>query len=392
MPADLSLVATMHVVPDHHRTLARENVRPQEPSSPLKRFTAAIERLTIFNKVLIANVTIVVIGAVAGTWITVAIVRDENDERFYPLALFFAVAGIFLSLVVNLIALRAAFRPLAELQEAAIQVRRGDVALRIDGTRYGDPEIRELIAALNGTLDALARDRTEITYLATQVVRAQEDERRRIARELHDDTAQVLFALLLRLSAFKTDADPIIMQFAEGLEVMTSEALESVRRLAFDLRPPALDDLGLQDALGALVQRFSDQVATPIEFTARGLKDRLPGETELVLYRIAQEALTNVSKHSRATEASVTIDRAASGVTLVVRDDGVGFDPARASHGEAPGLGLGIFGMQERALLVRGTLSVKSRPGFGTAVTVFVPLETIRDSDLPTGILELAEA
>jgi two-component system sensor histidine kinase UhpB len=335
----------------------------------------AARRLTIFDKVLIANVSIVVLGAIAGTWITIFVVRHESDQRFYPLALMFAVAGIFLSLAVNLVALRAAFRPLARLQQAAMLVRQGDFSARADGAAFGDPEIRALAETLNGTLDKLALDRVELDNLASQVIRAQEDERQRIARELHDDTAQVLFAQLLRLSALKSAGDPAVSALAVSLEEMTSEALESVRRLALELRPPALDDLGLQDALGELVQRCSDQLSIPVDYQAHGPRGRLVPEIELVLYRIAQEALLNVAKHAEATAAWVDLDRTKSEVTLSVRDNGLGFDMARATRSDGRGLGLGIFGMEERAALVGGRLRVWSEKGEGTEVYAYIPLD-----------------
>jgi signal transduction histidine kinase len=196
----------------------------------------------------------------------------------------------------------------------------------------------------------------------------------------------------LRLSVFKVDADPANAELAEGLEELTSDALESVRRLAYELRPPALDDLGLHDALEVLVQRFSDQLSIPVAFDAPDMKDRLSGETELVLYRIAQEALTNVAKHARATAAAVTLSRMRDNITLTIRDNGIGFDPARATRGEGPGLGLGMFGMQERAMLVRGTLSVRSRPGMGTEVSVRVPLDNKEHPALAPGALESVPA
>jgi len=350
----------------------------------------AARRLTIFEKVLIANVSIVVFGAIAGTWITIFAVRHESDERFYPLALMFAIAGIFLSLAVNLVALRAAFRPLARLQQAAMLVRQGDFSARADGAAFGDPEIRALAETLNGTLDKLALDRVELDILASQVIRAQEDERQRIARELHDDTAQVLFAQLLRLSALKSAGDPAVSALAASLEEMTSEALESVRRLALELRPPALDDLGLQDALGELVQRCSDQLSIPVDYQAHGPRGRLAAEIELVLYRIAQEALLNVAKHAAASAAWVDLDRTESEVTLSVRDNGLGFDTAGVVRSDGRGLGLGIFGMEERAALVGGRLRVWSKRGEGAEVYAYIPLDDTFSTTSRTNVITSA--
>jgi two-component system sensor histidine kinase UhpB len=275
---------------------------------------------------------------------------------------------------VNVVALRAAFRPLSRLQEAALAVRQGDLTARADQAAFSDPEIRQLAETLNGTLDELSRDRVELNRLASQVIRAQEDERRRIARELHDDTAQVLFAQLLRLGALKGSDDPGMHDLAESLEQMTSEALESVRRLALELRPPALDDLGLLAALGDLAQRFADQLNIPVDYLPRGSRGRFAPDVELVLYRVAQEALTNVAKHADAKAVWIDLDRTANDVSVSIRDNGKGFDPKTAVSSDGRGLGLGMFGMEERVALVGGRFRVWSAPGQGTEIFAYIPL------------------
>jgi two-component system, NarL family, sensor histidine kinase UhpB len=330
--------------------------------------------LTIFSKILLANVAIVVFGAIAGTWITILVVRQETSQRYVPLVALFAVAGIVLSLLVNFVALRAAFRPLTRLQETALAVRRGDFSIRADHSSFADPEIRQLAETLNNTLDELSRDRVELNRMASQVIRAQEDERRRIARELHDDTAQVLFAQLIRLSALKDSEDVAVHALAESLERMTSEALESVRRLALELRPPALDDLGLLAALGDLAQRFSDQLGAPVDYLPRGNRERLSPDVELVLYRVAQEALTNVAKHAAATAIWIDLDRGPDAVSVSIRDNGIGFDPRLTVASDGRGLGLGMFGMEERVALLNGTFRVWSSAGHGTEVFAYIPL------------------
>jgi signal transduction histidine kinase len=159
---------------------------------------------------------------------------------------------------------------------------------------------------------------------------------------------------------------------------MSVEALEGVRRLALELRPPALDDLGLVEALGELAQRFNEQTGLAVDYQTRGPKGRLPAEIELVLYRVAQEALTNVAKHARASRVSLDLDRTERDVALSVRDDGRGFDMATSQTPERTGIGLGLFGMKERVELVEGTFGIWSRPERGTEVYTFIPLETWR--------------
>lgn len=330
--------------------------------------------LPILYKVLIANAAIVGLGAVAGTWFTIHIVHRTDQDHFFGLATAFVATGVIASLAANYIVLRAAFRPLATLEQTALAVRSGDFSARAAPTSFMDPQVAHLAETINTTLDELARDREELRSLASQVIRAQEDERRRIARELHDDTAQVLFAQLLRLTTLKSSPDPAIHATAASLEEMTAEALEGVRRLALELRPPALDDLGLSAALGDLAQRFAEQLDIPIDYQARGLRGRLPPEIELVLYRVAQEALTNIAKHANATAVSVDVDRNSDDVTLSVRDDGAGFDRSATAISDGRGLGLGLFGMEERVALVGGRFRIWSQIGVGTEIFAFIPL------------------
>lgn len=330
--------------------------------------------LPLVFKVLIANALIVALGAIAGTWITQEIVANSHDVRSATLTVIFVLIGIALSLTVNYLVLQAAFEPVANLERAAIAVRGGDFSVRVESSAFADPQFAEFAATFNATLDEIAADRDQLRHLASQVIRAQEQERKRIARELHDDTAQVLFAQLLRITAFKSSGSPEVRAIAEGLEETTVEAIEGVRRMAVELRPPALDDLGLLAALGDLAQRFMDQRGIDVDYEARGSRGRLPAEVELVLYRVAQEAMTNIAKHSGATRVWIDLDRDADDVALSVRDNGRGFDPAIARESDERGLGLGLFGMEERVSLVGGSFSIWPRQGGGAEIFAFIPL------------------
>ena len=343
-------------------------------------------RLSLFNRILLSNAAIVVLGAVAGTWLTSVIVRRAPNEMMVPLAGLFAVLGIVLSVLVNIVVLRAALAPLVQLRQAAQAVRSGDLAARAPISAQADVEMTDLAETLNATLDELARDHAQLRSLSSQVVRAQEEERRRIARELHDDTAQLLFAQLLRVTALKSSPIDEVRSAGAELEDSTVEALEGVRRLALELRPPALDDLGLADALADLAQRFLAQSRITIDYRVSGSRARLPADVELVLYRVAQEALTNVAKHARPRAVSMDLDRAQSDVSISIRDDGCGFDPGMQTGHASTGIGLGLFGMQERVNLVGGSFRIWSRPSGGTEVFAFVPLDqrapTMRTSEV----------
>lgn len=342
--------------------------------APRPALKTTLARMPIIYKVLVANIAIVMAGALVGTWLTIRTVRPHPDQGYPELAAAFAIAGFVLSLIVNLLVLRAAFRPLSALQLAAQAVRGGDFSARASLPSQSDPQVAELANTLNETLDELERDRVQLRSLASQVIHAQEDERRRLSRELHDDTAQVLFAQLLRLSALKGFSDPGVQSLAASLEQLTSEALESVRRMALELRPPALDDLGLVAALGDLAQRFSESIQIPIDYEYRGPRGRLSSEIELVLYRVAQEALTNAQKHGSPRHIWIDLDRGAEDVTLSIRDDGRGFDPGNVVASDGRGLGLGMFGMEERVSLVNGKFRVWSSPGKGVEIFSYVPI------------------
>lgn len=203
-----------------------------------------------------------------------------------------------------------------------------------------------------------------------RVVQAQELERSRLARELHDETGQALTSILLGLKPLEEALaeHPARAALADLREQVVS-ALQDVRRLAVELRPAVLDDFGLVPALERLTSAFSEQTDIRVDFHSALGETRLPGEAETTLYRVVQESLTNILKHANARHISVSIARRDSGVAAVIEDDGDGFD-LRTVRDE----GIGLLGMRERLALLDGRLEVESRPGAGTTVVAEVPL------------------
>jgi len=199
-----------------------------------------------------------------------------------------------------------------------------------------------------------------------RVVAGQEVERRRLARELHDETGQALTSILLGLRALE-DAD--MGASVEDLRELVVRTLQDVRRLAVQLRPKALDDFGLVPALERLGQTFAESSGIRVQLEARVGDERLPTEIETTVYRIVQEALTNVVKHAGASEVSILLVRRDGMLTAVVEDDGGGFDPATVRSDS-----LGLEGMRERVALHDGRLTVESAPGAGTTLRIEVPL------------------
>lgn len=333
-----------------------------------------IRSAPLFYKVLIGNVAVVMVGAIAGTYVTATAFRDVTVPSRFELMLFFVSIGVLLSVTVNYIILRAAFEPLDSLERMAESVRHGDLSNRAQPTSMSDPQLARMVETFNGTLDELERGQLRLRELTIQVIDAQEAERKRIARELHDDTAQLLFAQLLNVTALKSSPYEAVRETAGRLESLTVEAIEGVRRLALELRPPALDDLGVREALGDLAQRFGETTRMHVKLDVTGSRDRLSPEVELVLYRVAQEAMTNIAKHAKATEATITFRRLDDRVDLTVDDNGVGYDPATTAQRDERGLGLGIFGMGERAALVGGTMAVRRLAPHGTRIAVSIPV------------------
>jgi signal transduction histidine kinase len=199
-----------------------------------------------------------------------------------------------------------------------------------------------------------------------RVVDAQETERRRLARELHDETGQALTSILLGLKALEESAEEGALVELRQLVVDT---LQDVRRLAVELRPPVLDDFGLEAALERLTSAFGEQTGMTVRFESTLGDARLPDEVETALYRIVQEALTNVVKHAQAQAVSVVVSRKADAAVAVVEDDGQGFDPAVVRPD-----GFGVEGMRERVSLLDGRLRVESHAGGGTTIAAEVPL------------------
>lgn len=355
------------------RTVSDTNAERPRPDLTL---IDRLMRLPIALKVLMANVLVVVSGALIGTYLTASVVMRHQDVSRAALVFGFASAGTAISVVLNYWIVRAAFEPLQNLERVANAVQQGDFSARTTQSRFCDPQLERFGESLNHALDVIEADRQQIRMLADRVIDAQEAERKRIARELHDDTAQLLFAQLLRVSALSSSPHAEVRETAEQIGEMVSEAMESVRRLGHELRPPALDDLGLKVALEDLAHRMSEQMGIPVEFSTAELRRRMDPAVELVLYRVAQEALTNTWKHARATRVWGEIARDDRGVRLVIEDDGKGFEVETASSSDGRGIGMGLFGMAERVELVGGTLTVDGAMHPGTRVEAYIPLET----------------
>jgi two-component system sensor histidine kinase UhpB len=332
--------------------------------------------MPLFYKILIANALIVIAAAIVASATTAQYVRSAPMYSTLELVTLLAAGGVLVSVLVNALILRVALSPLALLGETANRVEQGELDAHAPYSPVADRELVHLTWTFNRMLDSLAMYRRRLREIAARSLNAEEAERKRIARELHDETAQTLAALLIRLRLARAATDPEKQgAMLDALRLELSEALEGVRRFARGLRPPALDELGLVAAIESHVRMLQQASALEVAIDADPLGDVLTPEAELALYRIVQEALSNALRHAGATRATVTIRRERGHVSARVEDNGCGFSVAEVMAG--PGRGLGLFGMKERAGYVGGQFEIRSEPGHGTRVEIEVPYTAV---------------
>jgi len=347
---------------------------PGEPRAAVTRLPwlasslqGKLRALPLLYKVLFANSVVILIGATLGTYLATQL---QGDSR--PVVLVsFVVTGLLISVVINFLLLKLALYPLQRLRETMSAVQAGELSRKAPVTGQ-DPDADQLAIAFNtmlAALDDLSRSR------ASQILHAQEQERKRIARELHDETSQVLTSLLISLALLEetVSSDEGHHRIADT-RALAHQTLRAVRNLSIDLRPSALDDLGLLPALRWYIKEYQQKCDIEVEFSASGLKDRLPAEMETAIYRIVQESLTNTAKHAHARKVWVTVAGDGVQVRVHTRDDGTGFDAPAVLKTPWQDRGLGLAGMLERASLLGGGVRITSQPGSGTSVDATIPL------------------
>ncbi len=277
-----------------------------------------------------------------------------------------ALAALVIVLAAILIRERRRLSPLEQLIEEMEKVDLSTPGPVLPASIDGVAETEEVARLELAFLRMMRRLEAERRRAGSAALRAQEEERARVARELHDEVNQSLTGLLLRLEAVREAAPPGLEPELAETRALASQAMRELLSLARQLRPTALDDLGLTAAIAGQVKQVErpDVKAT---LTTEGSFSDLDDDVQLVVYRVAQEALSNAARHSEAKEIEVDLRRAGDGVELTVADDGRGFAFEQSERG------LGIGGMRERALLIGGELTIESRPGHGTTVRLTVP-------------------
>jgi two-component system sensor histidine kinase UhpB len=322
---------------------------------------------SLIGQVVAANVVLVALTLFAAS-LAAGLDLELRDQRWSFLILALAIV---LTLCTNLWMLQRRFRPLEHLIDRIESIDPAEPSpLEIVA---GNPveEIDRLSHSFKRLLERIEHERRRSGQLA---MRAQEEERRRLARDLHDEVNQALTAILLRLEALAQESSPEHTPEVAELKRLVNQAMEELLNLARQLRPSALDDHGLVPAVEAQLKRFSARTGIEVRLRTDGDPNELSEVLQTAIYRVTQEALTNVARHAGATVVEVELGSHDGTAELRVRDDGAGFDPgviARAGS-EGPGVGLGLGGMAERARLVGGEFDVRSAPGGGTTVTLRV--------------------
>jgi two-component system, NarL family, sensor histidine kinase UhpB len=277
-----------------------------------------------------------------------------------------ALAVVAAALAVNLVALRRRFAPLERLIEEMEKVDLSRPGPLLPDSIDGIGETEEVERIELAFLRMIHRLEAERRRAGSAALQAQEEERARVARDLHDEVNQSLTGLLLRLEAAREAAPPELEAELAETKALANQAMRELLSLARQLRPTALDDLGLAAAIAGQVKQV-ERPGLEAGLTTEGDFSGLDDDVQLVVYRVAQEALTNAARHSEAKRITVSLRRSGGGVELEVTDDGRGFAFEQSERG------LGIGGMRERALLVGGELTIESRPDRGTTVRLSVP-------------------
>jgi signal transduction histidine kinase len=268
---------------------------------------------------------------------------------------------------------RSIRKPVLAMTDAAERLARGDFAEGVPPA--GEDEIGRLAEALEKLRRALEGDERR-SRLLKRVISAQEEERRRIARELHDETTQQLTVLAMQLGMASATDDHTNELLARA-RALVAQMVDDVHRVIYDLRPTMLDDLGLLPAVRTYAEKRLAPAGIQVHCEFPAATPTLPAEVTTTLYRVAQEAMSNVARHARASAVFIACTVDGGHLTLEIEDDGVGFEPARVAQPRETGEGLGLLGMKERLTLLGGRLDIDSEPGHGTRVIAVAPLTIV---------------
>jgi two-component system sensor histidine kinase UhpB len=333
-----------------------------------------LKRTPIFYRIAIGNASIIIIGAIVAIILTRILTSLTATLWHYVL---FASIGILISLVVNILILNAALQPLYELRHTINRLQIGQDSNKQVTFTDTDPDIYRLTKTLNSLITQLETSNQQLRTLTERAINAQEDERKRIARSLHDDTGQSLSSLIINLERLEQHPPADQQALAERLNSsrkIASKCLDGLRGIIYDLRPAILDDLGLIPAIRWYARTNLEEAGIHVQLEFPDELLSLPQPLTTTLFRITQEGVNNIVRHSQAKKASISLNVQGGEVQLNLKDDGHGFDPDQIDQEALHEQHWGLIGIQERVELVRGRMSITSDPQHGTTLLVCLPL------------------
>jgi signal transduction histidine kinase len=329
--------------------------------------------LSIYLRLAIGNSIVIIIGAVGGTLLTHRLTHEAVSAW---LIVFFACFGTLLAITVNGWIIYKSILPFNELVKIVKRVADGKTDILTAPLKEIDPDFAQISSALDTIVSQLEERNRQLRALSQRAIKAQEEERMRIARCLHDDTGQSLSGLIISLERLENrlpEKPADLEQRLAKTRLLATAALEELRRIIYDLRPTILDDLGLVSAIRWYARTHLESQGIQVGLHVPEEDIGLPEETATTLFRISQEAINNILRHAKANTAIITLTPCRETVCLEIKDDGVGFDINSLSTEAAAPQKLGLLGIKERAELSGGHFTIQSAPGQGTLIHVCLP-------------------
>lgn len=339
----------------------------------LANFQQVIRRTPILYRIAIGNAFVIAIGAVGGTYVTRLLADQAAD---WGLILVFLAIGTTLAVLINFWIIKNALRPLTDLSALVDKVQEGQTYIDPAYLQPTDPDINQLAEALDSLVRQLNERNQELHALSEHAINALEEERQQIALTLHDDTGQSLTLLIINLESLETQLpsdEKLLLDKIGETRQLAQNSLSNLRQIVYGLRPSILDDLGLIPATRWYARTNLEKAGIMVEIDANGDLESLAPQLNASLFRIAQEAINNILRHSEAKNVEINFAQVEGRIVVEVADDGQGFDPSSVKEKALQLHHIGLLGMQERAELIGGSTEVISEPGSGTKIVISVP-------------------
>lgn len=329
------------------------------------------KRVPIVYRLLLGN-SIIAISAIVGTFL----IHQYTQIPESTLIAFCAIIGFVAIFLFNYFTVQISLRSLGELKHTIDQINLDDLSLPESIVLDTDPDLKPLADSINAMLIRLERSNRQLRALSERATHAQEEERRRIARNLHDDTSQSLSSIIISLERLEGDLPPDAANLKPRViqaRQITTRTLEDLRNIIYDLRPTMLDDLGLIPAVRWFARSTLESSGIQVTFQIPEEPLRLPEHLETELFRIAQEGVNNIFRHSNADQVIIRLFQEPDHICLEMEDNGSGFDVEHTVDTALTQKRLGLLGIKERATLVGGDVLINSQPGKGTILQVCIP-------------------